>query len=71
MSFVNSCDICQKVKRANSKEIVGKIPVSGLFHACCIDFARPFPRTKAGNQYLIVAVEQMLKWPVAWAISIE
>ncbi len=70
-SFVKSFDTCQKTKSANSKELPGKIPISGLFHTCCIDFAGTLPRTNAGNQYLIVAVEQMSKWPAAWAIPAD
>ena len=37
----------------------------------CIEFAGPLPRTNVGNQYLIVAVEQISKWLVAWAIPTE
>ncbi len=70
-TFVNSCDICQKTKPANRKEIVGMISLSGKFHTWSKDLAWPFPRTNAWNQYLIVAVEQMSKWAVAWVIPAE
>ncbi len=60
-SFVNGCDIWQKTKPANWKEI----------ETWCIDFAGPFPQTNVGNQNSIVAVEQMPKWPVARAIPAE
>ena len=66
--FGKSCDTCQKTKPVNRKEFSGRIPINGLFHTWCIDFAEPLPRMNAGNQYLIVAVEQMSKWPVAWVI---
>ncbi len=65
---MKSSDVSQKTKPANRRELAGKIPVWGLFDIWCIDFARSLPRTNDGNQYLIAAVEQMSKWPVAWAI---
>ncbi len=61
--FVKSWDVCQKTKSANRKELASKIPVSGLFHTWCKNFVRPLPRTSYVNQYVIVAVEQMSKWP--------
>ena len=42
-----------------------------MCHTWCIDFAGPLPRTNAANQYLIVAVEQTSKWPVAWSIPAD
>ncbi len=59
--FVKRCDACQKTKPANRKKIAGKIPISRLFHTWCIGFTGPLPRTNAGNQYIIVAVEQKLR----------
>ena len=47
-SFVKSCDIWQKTKPANRKEFSSRIPIRGLFHTWCIDFAGPLPRTNAG-----------------------
>ncbi len=70
-SFVKCCDTCQRTKPANRKESAGKISISGLFHTWCIGFARPLHRRNAGNQYLIAAVEQMLKWHVAWGIPAD
>ncbi len=66
--FVESCDTCLKIKPANRKEFAVKILISGIFHAWCVDFAEPLPRTNVGNQYLIVPVEKISKWPVAWTI---
>ncbi len=60
-SFVKCCDICQKTKPADRKELAGKIPSNGLFHTWCMEFAELLPRTNVGNQYLIVAVEQISK----------
>ncbi len=45
----------------SEKEFAGKIPISGLFHTWCIDFARPLPRTNVEHPYLVVAFEQMSK----------
>ncbi len=69
--FVNSWDICQKTKPVNRKGSADRIKISGLFHRWCIDFAGPLPQTNIGNQYLIAAVEQMSKWPVAWAMPAD
>ncbi len=70
-NFLKSCDICQKTKPVNRKELAGRIPISGLFHTWCIDFAWPLPRTNAGNQYLILTVEQISKWLFALPIPTE
>ncbi len=70
-SFLKSCDTYQETKQVNRKELAGRIPISGLFHKWCIDFAGPLPRTNVGNQCLVVAVEQMSNWPVAWTIPAD
>ena len=70
-NFVKDGDTCQKTKPGNRKESAGRIMISELFHTWCVNFAGPLWRTNAGNQYLIVAVEQLSKWPVAWAIPME
>ena len=70
-SFVNSCDVCQRAKPANRKNLAGRIPICGVFRTWCIDFAGPLPRMNGGNQCLVVAVEQMSKWPLAWAIPAD
>ncbi len=54
--LAQSCDVCQKAKWANRKELTGKFSISRLFHTWCIDFAGPLPHTNAENQYLILAV---------------
>ncbi len=70
-NFVKSCDTCQKTKPVNRKELAGRNPISGLFHTYCIYFAGPLPRTNVGSQYLIVAVDHMAKWAVAWGLLTE
>ena len=69
--FVKNWDTCQKTKPENRNEFSGKITISILFHTWCIDFAGALPRANMSNQYLIVAVEQMSNWPVAWAIPAD
>ena len=59
--FVNICYTCQQTKPVNRKGLAGKIPISGLFHTWCIHFAGTLPCTNAGNQCLIVGIEQILK----------
>ena len=70
-SFVKSCDVCQRAKPANREKLADRIPICGASHTWCIDFAGPLPRTNSGNQCLAVAVEQMSKWPLAWAIPAD
>ena len=60
--------MCQKTKPVNRTEITGRIPISGLFNTCSIDFAGPLPNTRKGNRYFIVGVEHVSKCPVASAI---
>ena len=67
-NFVRSCDICRKTKLDNREEFQSRIPISGLFSTWPVDFAGSLPRTESGNQYLLVGIEHMSKWPVARAI---
>ena len=69
--FVRSCDLYQKTNPSEQSSPYGKIPVSGLFHTCSIDFACPLKETEAGNKYLLLAVEHISCWQVACAISTE
>ena len=43
------------------------IPVSQLFEPLSIDFAGPLPKTKNGRRYILIAVEHLTGWPLAWA----
>ena len=70
-NFVRSCDVCQKTKLHNWKEFQRRIPVSGLFSTWSVDFAGPFPKTKDGNQYLLVGIEHTYKYPVARVMPAE
>ena len=66
-NFVRICDVCQRTKPDNREKFQGRIPLSGLFNTWSVDFAGPLPKTKSGNQYLLVGIEHMSKWPVARA----
>ena len=48
--LLKSCVTCRKTRPVNRKELAGRIPISGILHTWCIDFARPLPRTNTGNQ---------------------
>ncbi len=60
-SSLKSYDTCQKTKPGNRKEFECKIPISGLSHKSCIDFAGRQTQTNVYNQYLIVAIEKISK----------
>ena len=42
------------------------IPVSQLFETFSIDFFGPLPKTKNGKRYILIAVEHLTGWPLAW-----
>ena len=64
--FVQSCDACQRrgpqVKRP---EPMYPLKVEGPFDRIGIDVVGPLPRTKNGNQFIIVATDYLTKWPEA------
>ncbi len=41
-----------------------KMPLTGLFTDFSVDFVGPLPRTRSGEQYLLVGVEHPTDWPI-------
>lgn len=54
--LVMSCDACQRTNPSEQNLPYGRMPVSGPFHTCCIDFAGPLEETVSGKKYVLLAV---------------
>ena len=67
--FVESCDACQRKNPAVKSQPLHPIKVTGPFDQIGIDIVGRLPKSKRGNQYIIVAVDYFTKWPEARAIE--
>ncbi|OMJ29234.1 Pro-Pol polyprotein [Smittium culicis] len=47
----------------------GKSGISGLFNKWFLDYLGPLTCSKDGNMYVLVAVEQLSGYPVAWSVA--
>ncbi|KAG1395715.1 hypothetical protein G6F58_011880 [Rhizopus delemar] len=68
--YVTSCEACQLYAKApNKAPLRGTVPINSLFERFAIDYVGPFPPSKKGNQYIIVAMEYFTRWPIAKAVK--
>src|SRR5437764_12323868 len=67
--YVESCDACQRRGRSRKNNVLHSIPVHSPFYQIGIDFVGPLPRTQRGKKYIIVAMDYLIKWPEARAVS--
>ena len=63
--YVRSCHDCQVMKPIPAYHSTLHIPLTHLFDVFSIDFAGPLPKTKNGNQYVLIEVEHLTGWPMA------
>ena len=62
--YVASCEVCNKCKKSDRK---GKCPMTEYQAGACmervhLDFLGPLPKTKRGNEYVLMIVDQFTKW---------
>jgi hypothetical protein len=71
--MVRNCQQCQLVKSEGNirsgDERLKNIPVCDLFYKVAMDTVGPLPETKAGNKYILVAIDHYSKWCEAKAVA--
>ena len=63
------CENCQKRGKPNRSEEIKSLKVGKPFNRIGINIKGPLPVIKKGNRYIIVAMDYLMKWPKAKAIS--
>jgi hypothetical protein len=65
-TMVRTCQQCQLVRSEGSMcsgdERLKSISICDLFHRITLDTAGPLPETRAGNKYILVAIDHYSKW---------
>lgn len=70
----NMLKVCESYLKHNTRfnkepQALRPLPLQGLFDRVSLDFMGPFPRTRKGNQFVIVGVDSNSKWIEARATS--
>src|SRR5436305_11565992 len=68
-NYVRTCDSYQQHERNKKLHELHLIPIYSPFYQIGIDFVGPLPLTSNGNKYIIVAMDYLIKWPEAQAVS--
>ena len=66
--YIQACTICQQRGRPKTTEPLNPIRVGGPFDRIGIDIVGPLPVTSNRNQFIVVAMDYLTKWPEARAI---
>ncbi len=63
-AYVQSCAACSRNKKPNvrAKAALGSYVVGGRNERVHLDLLGPFPKSKAGNRYILMMVDQFTKW---------
>lgn len=69
--WIRSCNDCatRKKPRNKSRAPLLPIPVSAAFDRMAVDILGPLPVTWTGNQYIVVFVEYLTKWPEIFPVK--
>ncbi len=70
-SYVKQCITCQKYKTETLKKkgLLGEVPYAKqIFETVYIDFCGPYPRSKMGNRFIFVLIDQLSGWPEFYAM---
>ena len=63
-TFVQSCNLCNKSKHLPRRHVAPLVEFSAgaPMQKCHMDILGPLPKTKRGNVYILVIVDQFTKW---------
>jgi hypothetical protein len=64
-SYIESCDVCQRMGKPAKPTSITPIKVTGPFEQIGIDFVGPLKVSSKQNRYIIVATDYLTKWPEA------
>lgn len=70
IDYVRTCGKCQERKRVPGPKagLLKSITVDRPFEKVRIDLFGPFPLSKMGNRFVIIAIDYLTKWAIAQAI---
>src|SRR3989442_13090630 len=70
-NYCKTCEICQKEKNHTHppKSSLGVWPEAEVWERIHIDLLGPLPKTKEGNQYILLVVDAFSKWPETFKLK--